>query len=51
MVKCVLRLKVLAHSSLEEAKLCRHLESNQEKVVDKTLEVFKKKTSGKAKSH
>ena len=41
--QCVLCLKVLAHSSLKEAKLRRHLKSNHEKFVDKTLEVFKKK--------
>ena len=30
--QCVLCLKVLAHSSLKEAKLCRHLEANHEKL-------------------
>ena len=40
--QCVLCLKVLAHSSSKEAKLCRHLEANHEKFVDKTLDVFKK---------
>ena len=36
-------LKLLARSSLKEAKLRRHLESNHEKRVDKTLKVFKEK--------
>ena len=41
--QCVFCLKHLAHSSLKEPKLCRHLESNHEKCVNKTLEVFKEK--------
>ena len=41
--QCVLCLKVLAHSSLKETKLCRHLEANHEKFVNKILDVFKKK--------
>ena len=36
-------LKLLTHSSLKEAKLRRRLESNHEKCVYKTLEVFKEK--------
>ena len=36
-------LKLLAHSSLKEAKLHWHQESNHEKCVDKTLEAFKEK--------
>ena len=41
--QCALCLTVLAHSSLKETKLCRHLESNQENFVNKSLEVFKEK--------
>ena len=41
--QCVLCLKVLAHSSLKEAKLRRHFEANHEKFVNKTLDVFKEK--------
>ena len=41
--QCVVCFKVLAHSSLKEGKLCRHLDSNHKKFVDKTLEVFKEK--------
>ena len=41
--QCVLCLTVLAHSSLNEAKLRRHLESNHENFVNKSLEVFKEK--------
>ena len=36
-------LKVLAQSTLKEAKLRRHLESNHEKCIDRTLEVFEEK--------
>ena len=36
-------LKVLAHSSLKEAKLRRHLEANYEKFANKTRDVFKEK--------
>ena len=36
-------LKLLAHSYLKKAKLLRHLESNHEKCVDKTLKVLKEK--------
>ena len=39
---CVV-LKVLAHSSLKKAKLCRHLEANHKKFVNKNLDVFKEK--------
>ena len=41
--QCVLCLTVLAHSSLNEAKLRRHLESNHGNFVNKSLEVFKEK--------
>ena len=41
--QCMLCLKVLAHSSLKKAKLCRHLEANHEKFVNKILDVFKEK--------
>ena len=41
--QCVLCLKVLAHSSLKETKLRRHLEANYKKFVNKTLDVFKEK--------
>ena len=36
----MLYLKVLAQSSLKEAKLRRHLEANHEKFINKTLDVF-----------
>ena len=39
----MLCLKVLAQSSLKEAKLCRYLEANHKKFVNKTLDVFKEK--------
>ncbi|CAK8681314.1 unnamed protein product [Clavelina lepadiformis] len=41
--QCVLCLKVLADSSLKEAKLRRHLQANHEKFVNKPLDVFKEK--------
>ena len=41
--QCVLCLTVLAHSSLKETKLRRHLESNHGNFVNKSLEVFKEK--------
>ena len=41
--QCVLCLTVLAHSSLKETKLRRHLESNHGNFVNKFLEVFKEK--------
>ena len=37
--QCVLCLKIFADSSLKEPKPPRHLESNHEKFVHKTLEV------------
>ena len=50
--QCVLYLKVLAHSSLKEAKLRLHLEANYQKFVNKTLvSVYRKRTSDKAKLH
>ena len=39
----MLCLTVLARSSLKETKFRRHLESNHENFVDKSLEVFKEK--------
>ena len=41
--QCVLCLTVLAHSSLKETKLRRHLQSNHGNFVNKSLEVFKEK--------
>ena len=41
--QCVLCLKALAHNSLKEAKLLRHLETNHEKFVNKIIDVFKEK--------
>ena len=41
--QCALCLTILAHSSLEETKLRRHLESNRGNFVNKSLEVFKEK--------
>ena len=41
--QCVMCLKILAHSSSKEAKLCRHLETSHKKFVNRTLEVFKEK--------
>ena len=41
--QCVLCLTVLAHSSLKETKLRRHLESNHGNFVNKSFEVFKEK--------
>ena len=41
--QCVLCLTVLAHSSLKETKLRRHLESNHGNCVNKSLEVFTEK--------
>ena len=41
--QCVIRLEVLAHSSLKEAKLRRHLESKHAKYVDKNRNFFKNK--------
>ena len=41
--QCVLCLKVLAHSSLKEAKLHWDLEVNHEKFVNKTFNVYKEK--------
>ena len=41
--QCALCLEVLAHSSLKEANLCRHLEAKHEKFVNKILDVFKEK--------
>ena len=41
--QCVLCLEVLAHSSLKEAKLQRHLRSKHEKYLGKDYEFFKSK--------
>ena len=41
--QCVLCLKVLAHSSLKETKLQRHLKSKHKKYLDKDLKFFKGK--------
>ena len=41
--QCVICVEVLAHSSLKEAKLQRHLESKQAKYVDKSCDFFKNK--------
>ena len=41
--QCVLCLEVLAHSSLKETLLKRHLESKHEKCLDKDHEFFKSK--------
>ena len=45
--QCVLCLKVLAHSSLIEAKLRQHLEANHENFVNKTFDMFKEKEEAK----
>ena len=41
--QCVLCLQVLAHSSLKEAKLQRHLKSKHEKYLGKDYKFFKSK--------
>ena len=41
--QCVVCLEVLAHSSLKEAKLRRHLEANHENSSTKFLMCLKKK--------
>ena len=41
--QCVLCLEVLAHSSLKEAKLQRHLKSKHEKYLGKDYKFFKSK--------
>ena len=49
--QCIICLEVLAHSSLKEVKLQRHLKSKHSKYVDKSCDFFKNEELYVKRSH